>query len=404
MPDNLSNVIAIAAGGFHSLALKIDGTVAAWGRNTTGQSSVPAGLSNVVGLAGGTFHSMALGADGSVAAWGSFSPIPSLVSNVTAIASGGTHNLVALGGGVPLVTVQPFDQAAFTGTPVTLHVRAAGVFPLTFQWRLNGSEIPGATNASLFLTQVQLSDAGRYSALVSNAAGSDISKGANLTVLEILRISNQPESKTVLAGQNATFSVAAIGVAPLRYQWRFNGMDLAGATNSTLNLSGIQAAQAGAYTVLVSDSFGQILSEVARLDVQLIFAYAGGQLLVGSNKFVGSVTIEFQAVFPNGSIFYTLDGSAPSFGSRFYTGPFVVSATTSLRAIVYSADFSQSAELEPAEISIVPLYSLSHYRRRRERDNDATPRCLRARDCGECDRFTGLWLDVPRLAGRWERV
>jgi alpha-tubulin suppressor-like RCC1 family protein len=61
---------AIAAGGFHSLALKSDGTVVAWGYNDFGQSTVPAGLSGVVAIAGGWFHSLALKSDGTVVAWG----------------------------------------------------------------------------------------------------------------------------------------------------------------------------------------------------------------------------------------------------------------------------------------------------------------------------------------------
>ena len=69
----------IAAGGYHSLALKSDGTVVAWGYNTYGQATVPANLSGVTALAGGSYHSLALKSDGTVVAWGLNSPalIPS---------------------------------------------------------------------------------------------------------------------------------------------------------------------------------------------------------------------------------------------------------------------------------------------------------------------------------------
>lgn len=60
IPVGLSNVIAVAAGHAHSLALKSEGTVVAWGYNSDGQASVPTGLSNVTAIAAGAFHSLAL--------------------------------------------------------------------------------------------------------------------------------------------------------------------------------------------------------------------------------------------------------------------------------------------------------------------------------------------------------
>ena len=113
VPAGLSNVIALAAGNYHSLAVRGDGTVAAWGAGRTnsgvgpqyGQSIVPSSLSNVVAVAGGYYHSLALAADGTIAAWGAglsdtgASPqygqsiIPAGLSNVTATAAGGYHSL-----------------------------------------------------------------------------------------------------------------------------------------------------------------------------------------------------------------------------------------------------------------------------------------------------------------------
>ncbi len=104
VPAGLSNVVQIAAGVDHSLALKSDGTVAAWGSarlflnswDPLGQSMVPVGLNNVVAIAGGSFHSLALKADGTVVVWGynthGQGVTPLGLSNVVAIAAGWYHN------------------------------------------------------------------------------------------------------------------------------------------------------------------------------------------------------------------------------------------------------------------------------------------------------------------------
>jgi hypothetical protein len=81
----------------HSLAIREDGSVAAWGWNQHGQTNVPVGLSGVTAVSGGFFHSAALKNDGTVTCWGHFesfdTPQPANLQNVTAIASGGFHVL-----------------------------------------------------------------------------------------------------------------------------------------------------------------------------------------------------------------------------------------------------------------------------------------------------------------------
>ncbi len=97
VPAGLSGVTAIAAGQYHNLALKSDGTVVAWGANTYGESTVPAGLSSVTAISAGDLHSLALKSDGTVVAWGDNSAgqrtVPAGLSGVTAIAAGYYHNL-----------------------------------------------------------------------------------------------------------------------------------------------------------------------------------------------------------------------------------------------------------------------------------------------------------------------
>jgi len=84
VPVGLRDVSAIAAGVNHSLALKKDGTVVAWGNNDYGQSTVPAGLRNVRAIAAGDGYSMALKQYGIVVAWGRQSTGTTMASDVAA--------------------------------------------------------------------------------------------------------------------------------------------------------------------------------------------------------------------------------------------------------------------------------------------------------------------------------
>lgn len=97
VPPGLSNVVAISAGGYFNLALKSDGTVVAWGDDSAGNTNLPAGLTNVVAISAGGFHSLALLANGTVVSWGTNNfgqtNVPIGLSNVVAIAAGEFHSL-----------------------------------------------------------------------------------------------------------------------------------------------------------------------------------------------------------------------------------------------------------------------------------------------------------------------
>jgi chitodextrinase/alpha-tubulin suppressor-like RCC1 family protein/flagellar hook assembly protein FlgD len=94
VPKGLKNIVAVAAGDYHSLALKEDGTVVAWGSNSDGQTTIPTGLINVIAIAAGDGTSMALKADGKVVTWGqSQAKVPKLLSGVGAISAGGEQFL-----------------------------------------------------------------------------------------------------------------------------------------------------------------------------------------------------------------------------------------------------------------------------------------------------------------------
>lgn len=98
-PHDLANVVALSAGAFHNLALHVDGTVVAWGNNEAGQCQVPLGLPFTVAIAAGESHSLALSRDGRVTSWGGHPStsemlqVPTDLREVTAIAAGTDFSL-----------------------------------------------------------------------------------------------------------------------------------------------------------------------------------------------------------------------------------------------------------------------------------------------------------------------
>jgi hypothetical protein len=106
----------------------------------------------------------------------------------------------------PSITEQPISRVAIAGESVMLAVAADGTAPLSFQWRKNHTPLSGATSATLMLASVTTADSGSYTVTVSNAAGSDTSAPAELTVQEVeipdLRLTN-----AVLSGGLIRFHV-----------------------------------------------------------------------------------------------------------------------------------------------------------------------------------------------------
>jgi gliding motility-associated-like protein len=163
------------------------------------------------------------------------------------------------------ITAQPISLNQCAGTNATFSVTATGV-SLTYQWRKNGVNISGATNASITLNNIVAGDAGSYTVVVSGTCGVATSTAATLTINPATAISVQPVNATLCAGANANFSVTAAGTA-LTYQWRKNGTAIAGATNSSYSIPGVTAGDAASYDVVVTGNCGIVTSNAATLTV-----------------------------------------------------------------------------------------------------------------------------------------
>ena len=175
--------------------------------------------------------------------------VSNIAGNVTSTSATLTVNVM------PSITTQPVSTTVTAPNQATFTVVAAGTAPLSYQWRRNGANISGATNASYVLNPTAGTDNGAvFSVVVTNVAGSVTSANATLTVNVVPGITTQPANVTVTVPGAASFSVVATGTAPLSYQWRRNGANIGGATNASYVLNPTALSDNGAqFSVVVTN-------------------------------------------------------------------------------------------------------------------------------------------------------
>lgn len=173
----------------------------------------------------------------------------------------------------PSIDTDPQDQTVFVGQGATLSVLASGTAPLNYQWFYNTNTpmlLVAATNSSVTLTNLQTTNSDNYFVIVTNSFGSATSGVAVLTVNipNPPSIITQPQDQYISPGGSATFSVVAGGSEPLSYQWYYNTNTLlASATGSTVIITNVQLANAGSYSVIVSNLAGGVSSTNAFLTI-----------------------------------------------------------------------------------------------------------------------------------------
>jgi len=171
--------------------------------------------------------------------------------------------------GSPTITTQPQSQTVSIGGSVTFTAAATGTPAPTYQWRKGTSNVSGATNASLTLSNVQAADAGTYTLVATNSAGTAISNGAVLTIANTSApaITLQPVSRTVFTGGSVTFNLTATGAPTPTYQWSKDGTVIPGATAASLTVSSASATDAGTYFAVATNAVGTATTAAATLGV-----------------------------------------------------------------------------------------------------------------------------------------
>ena len=223
-------------------------------------------------------------------------------------------------GFAPTIAVQPASQNVINGSNVTFNVAAVGTPPLSYQWQLNGTNLPGQTDTTLASTGVTTNNAGNYRVIVTNLYASLTSSVAVLNVGLPPTIIAQPVSTNAISGSNPTFSVTAGGTTPLRYQWQWSGTNLLSRTNATLTLTAVTTNNAGDYRVVVTNLYGSLTSSGAFLSVgfapTIAVQPASQNVFTGSNATFG---VTAQGTVPV-DYFWQRDGfTIPGATSTSYT-------------------------------------------------------------------------------------
>jgi hypothetical protein len=176
------------------------------------------------------------------------------------------------------ITTAPAPQVVLPMGAATFVVAVSGTGPIGYQWLKDGTPIAGATAAVLTLPSVTAADEGPYSVTVSNALGSVTSAAAELIVVGAPAITTQPAPASAMAGDSATFTVAASGPG-LRYQWLLGGVPIAGANDASYTTPALTPADSGGvYSVVVYNGAGLVFSQGALLTVSAAPQSAQGKL------------------------------------------------------------------------------------------------------------------------------
>lgn len=157
------------------------------------------------------------------------------------------------------ISAQPTAQSVCEGSPLDLGVTAAGA-GLTYEWRMNGTAIPGATNATYTVPSASMAMAGSYSVIVRGDCGEVTSSTVEVAVRPATAITQQPTAVSQNQYNTLTLSVGAAGAGTLSYQWLKDGSNIPGATTATYTKTDSRPSDAGRYSVIITGECGSVTS------------------------------------------------------------------------------------------------------------------------------------------------
>jgi alpha-tubulin suppressor-like RCC1 family protein len=183
----------------------------------------------------------------------------------------------------PRISSQPSDVSIFAGQTAVFTITATGASPLSYQWQMglgavwqdihDDNKWSGTTTATLTIASSAVStlDGVQFRCIVTNVVDSVVSDAGTLTVTaaaNLPQISLSPRSETVVTGSSFFLSVAyESSDSAATVQWQQNGVDIAGATATSLTVTGAAMSDAGEYRARITNAGGSVYSDPATVRV-----------------------------------------------------------------------------------------------------------------------------------------
>lgn len=171
-------------------------------------------------------------------------------------------------GATTAITTQPQGAAQCEATTASFSVIATGT-NLSYQWQLDGQNLSGQTFQNLNVNGLTQADEGDYTCIVTGGCGVETSDAATLVVKDPAAITSTVSDFTECEGEDVIFSVGATG-DDLTYAWIDQSGYISGETAATLELTNVQSADAGSYTVEVTGICGATVVDAGDLTVNAL--------------------------------------------------------------------------------------------------------------------------------------
>ena len=175
----------------------------------------------------------------------------------------------------------------------------------------------------------------------------------------------EPQSQSINQGNSVTFGVVATGSGPLAYQWQFNGMNIAGATQDSYTINTVHPADSGFYAVVVTNVAGSAKSSNAALVVNvppaIVTQPQGASVMQGENitfsvVAVGSTPLSYQWVFNGSNILgattasYSITNVQPANGGSYSV------CVTNMAGSVTSSNANLIVNVDPSSVAGLRLW------------------------------------------------